>query len=63
MHVFTSLVLPLQSIVASASTEQAPKKPKSEIVRYNREFLLKFMDVSSIVCSLECPKAGRRAGC
>lgn len=31
-----------------AEVEQTPRKPPGQIVKYDREFLLKFMDVSGL---------------
>jgi hypothetical protein len=46
MHGSRAVQVIAQALVAEV--EQTPRKPPGQIVKYDREFLLKFMDVSGL---------------
>lgn len=43
----------MQAAAVSTAAQEGPKKPPGEIIRYHRDFLLKFMDVSAGCCPLQ----------
>lgn len=44
-----------QAVANAVATADAPKKAPGQIIKYNKEFLLKFMDVSVLgICSCYC---------